>query len=75
MNAVKRVNFFFFLGPHLQYVEVPRLEDQLRAASVTCPTACLNTGILNALREARIEPASSWTLCQVLNPLSHKGNS
>ena len=31
--------------------------------------------ILNPLSEARVEPASSWTLCWVLNLLSHNRNS
>ena len=30
--------------------------------------------ILNPPSEVRIEPTSSWTLCQVLNLLSHNGN-
>jgi len=31
--------------------------------------------VLNPLIEGGIKPASSQTLCQVLKPLSHKGNS
>ena len=31
--------------------------------------------ILNPLSEARVEPASSWTLCHGLNLLSHSGSS
>ena len=30
--------------------------------------------ILNPLSEAKIEPASSWTLCWVLNPQNHNEN-
>ena len=49
--------FFFFLGPHLRHMEVPRLgvkwelqllayttrQHQIQAASVTYPAACGNT--------------------------------
>ena len=61
-------DFFFFLGPHLQYMEVPRLgvksELQLPAyatATVTPHPSCIcdlhhssqQFGILNSLSEAR----------------------
>ena len=56
--------FFFSLGPHM---EVPRLgvESELQ----------LQRWILNPLSEARDQTASLQILCQVLNPLSHNGNS
>ena len=39
---------------------------------LTCTTACSNAG---SLTHWMIEPISSQTLCCVLNPLSHSGNS
>ena len=79
--------FFFFLWPHLQHMEVPRLaiESELQflafAAAIATPDlSCIfhlyhssqKCWILNSLIEAR---AFSRTLCRVLNPLSHNGNS
>ena len=43
------------------------------AAPSTYTTAHGNSRILNPLKPG-IEPASSWTLCQVLNPQSHNKN-
>ena len=43
--------------------------------SVTYTTACGITGSLTQLGRPWIEPSSSQTLCQVLNALSHNGNS
>ena len=44
-------------------------------ASVTYTTACRNARSLTQQLTLGMEPESSWTLYQVLNPLSHKGNS
>ena len=81
---------FSFLQPYLMHMEVPGLgvELQLQLQAYTTATAMLDLScicdlrcslqqrwILNLLNEARVEPASSWTLCWVLNPLSHNGNS
>ena len=41
----------------------------------TLPTACSNVRSLTHWSRPGIEPAFSWTLCQILNPLSHNGNS
>ena len=79
-------SFFSFLGPHLQHMEVPRLEaeSELQLAAYTTAMATLDLSrifdLCYSLRQTRwtrsgFEPASSQILCQVLNPLSHKGNS
>ena len=39
-----------------------------------CIMAGSNSGSLTHWARPRIEPTSLWTLCQVLNPLSHNGN-
>ena len=82
--------FFPFLHPYLQHIEFPRLgvqsEWQLQArptAMATPDPSCIcdlhhslcQCWILNPRSEAGIEPASSWVLCQVLNLLTHNGNS
>ena len=38
-------------------------------------TACRNPGVLTHWARSGIEPTFSQTLCQVLNPLNHNGNS
>ena len=48
---------------------------QIRATSVTYTMAQDNSRSLTHWAEPSIEPASLWTLCQALNPLSHSGNS
>ena len=69
----------FFLGPHLRHIEVPRLgvksELQLQAASATYTTAHDNARSLTHWARPGIEPETSWTLCQVLNLMSHTRNS
>ena len=46
------------------------------SCSLTYPPACGNaTRSLTHWARPRIEPAPSQRLCQVLNPLSHNGNS
>ena len=66
---------FFFLGLHQRHIEVPRLgiksELQLPAYAI----ACGNAGSLMHWVRLGIKLASSLTLCQVLNPLSHNGHS
>ena len=81
---------FFFLWLHVWHMEVPMLEvgselhqgptpqprqQWIQATSVTCATACSSVGSLTQWMRPGIEPASSWCLCWVLNPLSHNGNS
>ena len=81
---------YFFLGPHLQHMEVPRLgvESELQLLAYTTamatpvPSDICNLRhslwphrILKTLSEPGIDPASSQTLCWVLNLLSHNGNS
>ena len=65
--------YFFFSGSHLQHMEVPELgvesELQLLAYSHS------NARSLTHWMRSGIKPTSSRTLCQVLNPLSHSGNS
>ena len=80
----------FFLRLHLQHREVLGLEVKLELqpqASTTAtatldmshicnPHHCLQKHcIFNPLSKTKIEPTSSWWLFQVLNPLSHNGNS
>ena len=82
--------FYFFLWPNPQHMEVPgpgvKLELQLQpmpqpqehriqAVSATYATACGNSGSLTHWAKPRIEPSSSHTQHQVLNPLSHNKNS
>ena len=82
--------FFFlvFLGPHLWHMEVPRLGVKLELQLLAYATATGNTGnICNlhcSLRQCQslthwarpgTEYVSSWIWYQVLNPLSHNGNS
>ena len=81
--------FFLFLWPHLQHMEVPRLGNWscshrptpqpqqcgFQAESATYTTAHSNAGSLTHWAGPGIEPASSWTLCQILNLLNHNGNS
>ena len=45
------------------------------AVSATYDAACSNTGPLTHWARPRMECTSSWTLCPVLNPLSHNWNS
>ena len=82
-------SFFFSLGPHLWHGMFPGWESnrscscrptpqprqhQIWAASVTYTSACSNARSLTHWGRPGFEPASSQTLCQVLNPLSHNGN-
>ena len=69
-------------------MEIPRLRGQVRTAAEAYATdidmpdlSCIGDyaaacgQILKAPARPGIEPISSWTLCCVLNPLSHTGNS
>ena len=82
--------FLFFVRLHLLHIEVPglgvKLEIQLPAYITATATLDLNhicdlhlslqqRHILNPWAMPGIEPASSETLCQVLNPLSHSTSS
>jgi len=82
--------FFFFLGPHPQHMEVPRLtvESELHLPACTTATAIPDLShicdlhhsswprqILNPLSKARDGTSILMDASQVLNPLSHKGNS
>ena len=49
------------------------LQHQIWATSVT--SACSNARFSTHWARPGIEPVSPWTLCWVLNPLSHNGNS
>ena len=77
---IKALITIFFLQPYLRHTEGPglgvKLEPQpqqhwIQDTSLTYATACSNARSLTH----RIEPASSPTLCRVLNPLSHNWNS
>ena len=82
--------FFCFLWSQLRHMEVPGLgveselqlrnipqpqELRIQAPSMTYPAACGNARSLTHWTSPGIKPASSQTPCQVLNPLSHNGNS
>ena len=82
--------FFFFLGPHLRQMEVPRLgvESELQLLAYATATATPDLSFIwdlhcslqqhqSLTHRARpgIEPVSSWTLCWILNLLSHSENS
>ena len=78
------VLFCFFLGSHLWHMEVPGLgvesepqpqQHKVQATFVTYSASCSNTGSLTQWKRWGVKPISSWTLCCVLNPLSHNGNS
>ena len=49
-------------------------QGQIRTASATYAAACSNPGSLTHWARPGIEPTSSWTLCQVLNPQNLSGN-
>ena len=50
-------------------------QHQIWATCATYTVACSNTGSLTHQARPGMEPASSQTLCWILNPLSHNGNS
>ena len=69
----KGFGFFFFLvflGLYPRHMEVPRLgvESKLQLLAYTTATATRNPSLVCDLH------CSSWQ-CQILNPLSHNGNS
>ena len=89
-NYMRKFFFPFFLWPWLQYMGVPGLgveselqlwptpqprQYQIWAASVTYTAACSNNESLIQWARPGIEPASSWSLYQVLISPSHNGNS
>ena len=61
--------FFFFLGPHLQHMEVPRLgvKLELQLPAYTTATATLDPSCICDLH------CSSWQLW-ILNPLREAGD-
>ena len=82
------LSFFLLFRPYLEHMEVPRprAESQLQLPAhttarawpwfwATDPIACGNARLLMQWASPGIEPASSQTLCQVLNSLSHSRNS
>ena len=67
---------FFFLGPHLQYMEVPRLGVKSELRLLATATAMQGPTYTTAHGKARslthwtrpgIEPASSWILGSFLS--------
>ena len=60
---------------YLQYMEVPRLGVEPELQLQAYDTACGNAQALTYWVRPGMKHASSGTLCQVLNPLSHSGNS
>ena len=78
--------FFFFLHPQLQHMKVSGLgveselqpqpqQYQIPATSVTYTAGCDKARSLSHWAKPVIEPASSQTTCQVLNPLCHSKDS
>ena len=82
--------FFFFLGLHLQHMEVPRPEvkSELQLPAYATATAMPDPScvcdlhhsswqpwILNPLSKAKDQTSFLIDTSQVLNPLSHNGNS
>ena len=65
----------FFLGLHLQHLEVPRLGVELELQLLVYAMTHGNTIFLTYWVSPGVKPASSRTLCQVRNLLSHNGNS
>ena len=81
---------FFFLGPHLWYMEVPRLgvESELQLPTTTTATAMRDLGyicdlcyslwqrwILNLLSKARDRTCILKSTMSGFNPLNHNRNS
>ena len=62
--------FLLFLGPHLWHIEVPRL-----GAGSNQSCSLWQFWILNPVREARDRTCILMSISQVLNTLSHNGNS
>ena len=54
--------FFVFLGPHLQHMEIPRIQ----AASATNTAVHGNSGSLTHWARRGIIPASSWILVRLI---------
>ena len=85
------MGLLFFSGPRLWHMDVPRIgvEWELQLPVYTTATAmpdpshvpatyaaaCSNIRSLTHRARPGIEPSSSQTLWQAINPLSHKGNS
>ena len=74
------LSLFFFLGPQLWHMEVPRLgvESELqprgiRAASATCATAHSHARSPTHQTRPGIEPASFWILVGFVNHWAKKG--
>ena len=62
------LSLFFFLGPHLQHMEVPRLGVTLELQQLACATA---TGTPDPRHVCDLH-RSSWQ-CRILNPLTLVG--
>ena len=78
------LSLFSFPGPHLWYMEVysPAVESEMQLLAYAIATAMPDPShickLCCSLRQhwiLEMEPTSSWLLCQVFNPLTHKGNS
>ena len=83
------LQFFFFLGLHLQHMKVPRLGVELElqlpayARATVTPDLSHTCNLHNSLQQWIFNPlseATNWThtlmdTSQVLNPLSHNRNS
>ena len=75
---------FFFLGPHLWLMEIPRprIKSELQLPAYITATATQDLSRIHNLchslthwERPGLEPTSSWILCWILNPLSHNKNS
>ena len=87
-TLINQLIFFFFLGLHLQHMEVPRLkvemELQLPATATATPDLSLIYDLhhslhycwtLNPLKGARDQTCILMGTSRVLNTLSHNGNT
>ena len=76
--------YISFLVLHHQHMEVPRVGVKSELQLPACTTATATPDLSHSLWQCQIlitparpgiEPTSPQTLCPVLNPLSHNGNS
>ena len=89
-TSFTKKTFFFFFAAILWLMEVPRMgltwscscsptpqpqQHCIWATAETYAAACGNARSLAHWARLGIKPASSWRLCQFLNPLSDNGNS
>ena len=75
LNSLIYWGFLFFLMAAPGAYGSSWARGQIEASAASLWHIHGNTGFLTHWVTPRIESASSWTLCWVLNPRSHNGNS